>query len=97
MAGKTCRVSFRGADGIRHAVEVQAESVYEAAALGLKVLRRSDWIDVIGAGTRIDVEVHEPPVQHFLMYAQLMRWLEGAASSPAESLKRRKLKDMLAS
>ena len=95
MAGKTCRVSFRGSDGIRYGVEVQAESMYEAAALGLKALRRSDWIDVIGAGTRIDVEVHEPPVHHFVLYAQLMRWLEGATPSPAESLKRKKLREML--
>ena len=83
MPGKTCRVSFKDIDGIRHAAEVQANSLYEAAVLGLKALKRSDWTDFIGPGTRIDVEVIEPPVQHFLMYAQLQRSLEGGVKSPA--------------
>ena len=96
MAGKTCRVSFKDADGIGHAVEVQAESMYEAACLGLKALKQSDWIDSIGPGTRITVQVHEPPVEHFLMYAQLARWLDGATGNPADMLKKKRLKAMLA-
>jgi hypothetical protein len=97
MPGKTCRVSFKDIDGIRHAAEVQADSLYEAAVLGLKALKRSDWIDVIGPGTRIDVEVIEPPVRHFLMYAQLQRWLDGGAKSPAEAIQKKRLKELLAS
>src|SRR5438046_1020081 len=54
MAGKRCRVGFQDTDGVRHQTEVEAESLYEAAALGLKALKTSDWIDVIGPGTRID-------------------------------------------
>jgi hypothetical protein len=69
MPAKTCRVSFKDIDGIRHQAEVQADSLYEAAALGLKALKRSDWIDVIGPGTRIDIQVIQPPVEHFMMYA----------------------------
>ena len=96
MAGKTCRVSFKDADGIVHAVEVRADSMYEAACLGLKALKHSDWIERIGPGTRITVQVHEPPVEHFLMYAQLTRWLEGATANPADMLKKKQLKAMLA-
>ena len=97
MSAKPCRVSFRDPDGVRHAVDVVAESVYEAAVLALKAFNRSDWIDGIGTGTRIDIEVSEPPVQHFLMYGQLRSWLDGGAKSPAEMAKKRKLKEMLAS
>ena len=97
MTAKDCRVSFRDADGVRHQVEVQAESVYEAAVLALRAFKRSDWIDGIGTGTRIDIEVSEPPVQHFIIYGQLTRWLDGGAKSPAEMAKKRKLKEMLAS
>ena len=95
MAGKICRVSFKDADGILHAVEVQAETMYEAACLGLNALKRSDWIDTIGPGTRITVQVQEPPVEHFLMYAQLTRWLDGAAPNPSDMLKKKRLKAML--
>ena len=97
MTLKKCIVSFRDPDGVRHQVEVNAESVYEAAVLALKAFRRSEWIEAIGTGTRMDIEVAEPPVQHFIMYGQLTRWLEGGARSPAEMAKKRKLKQMLAS
>src|ERR1022692_2381983 len=55
MATKTCRVSFKDLDGIRHSAEVQAETLYEAAVLGLKALKNSEWIETVGAGTRIDI------------------------------------------
>jgi len=96
MAVKTCRVSFKDADGLVHAVEVTADSMYEAAVLGLKALKRSDWIDVIGPGTRITVAVLEPPVEHFVLYAQLQRWLDGGAKSPNEAVMKKRLKEMLA-
>lgn len=38
------RVTFKDADGIGHAVEVQAESMYEAAVQALKAMRRDTWI-----------------------------------------------------
>jgi hypothetical protein len=95
MPGKPCKVSFRDVNGIEHAATVTAESFYEAAVLGLRALKRSDWIEVIGPGTRITVQVHEPPVEHFLMFAQLTRWLEAGGKTPAEVLKRKKLKELL--
>jgi hypothetical protein len=97
MAAKTCRVSFRDVDCIRHQAEIQADTLYEAAALGLKALKKSDWIDVIGPGTRIDIQVLQPPVEHFMMYAQLMRWLDGGAKNPADAVRKKKLKELLAS
>ena len=97
MPAKTCRVSFKDLDGIRHSVEVQADTLYEAAVRGLKALKKSEWIETIGAGTRIDIEVMQPPVAHFLMYAQLMRWLDGGGTNPSEILKKKTLKQLLAS
>jgi|SRR5579863_2180425 hypothetical protein len=97
MPGRTCRVSLKDTDGIGHAVEVEADSMYEAAVLALKALKRDTWIHVIGPGTRITVQIHEPPVEHFMMYAQLTRWLDGGARSPSEAIRKKKLKEMLAS
>ena len=47
MALRTCTVSFTGPSGIRHSVEVTAESIYEAAALGVSALKKSGWCDAI--------------------------------------------------
>ena len=65
--------------------------------MGLKALKRSEWIDVIGPSTRLTVQVHEPPVEHFMMYAQLTTWLDGGAKSPADLMMKKRLKEMLAS
>ncbi len=46
---KSCRVSFTDDNGIEHGIEVMAESLYEAAALGLALLKKSGW-DVLGVG-----------------------------------------------
>jgi len=45
VALRTCTVSFLGPSGVRHSIEVTAESVYEAAALGVSALRNSGWAD----------------------------------------------------
>lgn len=97
MPEKTCRVSFEDAEGVEHAVEVLADSLFEAAGLGLTLLTKDGWV---GEGpsplTRIQVEVREPPVQHSLTVQQLRRWADGGATSPAERLKKERLKAMLA-
>ena len=38
----TCFVSFQDLDGVRHAVEVQAEVCMKAAVLGLAVFKKHD-------------------------------------------------------
>ena len=97
MAAKICRVAFTDLDDIRHSVELQADSLYEAAVLGLKALTKSDWIEAVAPGTRLEIQVLEPAAVHILMVAQLMRWLDGGARTPAEALKKKQLKSLLAS
>jgi len=96
MALKTCRVSFTDADGNAHLVRVQAESLYEAAVLGLGSLARPDWIDVIGPYTRITVRLDDSSVEHFVMFAQVAQWLARPAKAPAEHAKKKRLRDLLA-
>lgn len=95
VSAKNCRVTFKDLGGISHSVEVTADSVYEAAVLGLKALKRSEWVETIGPGTRLAIQVLEPPVEHFLYYAQLMTWLDGGATNPADVVKKKKLKLLL--
>ena len=96
MALRTCTVSFTGPSGIRHAVEVTAESIYEAAALGASALKNSGWADAIAPGTDLDVQVREPATFHRLTVQQIRRWCDGVAVSPDEALKKRRLKQLLA-
>jgi hypothetical protein len=53
-------VSFISPSGVRHSVDVSAESVYEAAAFGPSRLRRDEWADQIAPGTPIEITVREP-------------------------------------
>src|ERR1700730_7253074 len=95
MAPKTCTVSVTDASGSRHSVEVLAESLYEAAALGLKLLRDADWVDTLGPMTRLQLQVRAPAVMHEVTIQQLQRWLDGAPISPHEAVRKAKLKSIL--
>jgi hypothetical protein len=92
---RTCTVSFVGPAGVRHAVEVTAESVYEAAALGVSALRNSGWADAIAPGTELEILVREPATAHRLTVRQIQRWCDGVAVSPDETLKKRRLTQLL--
>ncbi len=76
-------------------MEVTAESLYEAAVVGLSLLRQDGWVTTIAPGTQLDVQVREPATSHSLTLAQLRRWVDGVAVSPDETLKKRKLKELL--
>jgi hypothetical protein len=47
---KTCRVSCVDPAGIEHAVELSANSLFEAVAQALRIFRDNDWIESIGRG-----------------------------------------------
>ncbi len=73
-----------------------AESIYEAAALGVSALRQSRWVDVIAPGTELEIQVREPATCHRLTVGQIIRWCNGVAVSPDETLRKRRLKQLLA-
>jgi hypothetical protein len=91
MPAKTCVVSFSGPTGIRHGVEVEADSLYEAAVLAVVRFRGATWGEAPGLGTTLDIEVREPSATHSLTLQQLEKWLAGVTASPAEASKKAKL------
>ena len=95
MPPKTCTVAVTDARGSRHSVDVLAESLFEAAALGLKLLCDDGWMDQPGPATRLEVQVKAPTVKHEVTVLQVQRWLEGASISPNEMVKKAKLKSIL--
>jgi hypothetical protein len=92
---RTCAVSFVDIRGIRHVAEVQAESLYEAAILGMQLLKADPWVEHVGPATVFDVEVREPAARHAITLQQIQRWLDGASVSPSEGVKKAKLKNLL--
>ena len=88
-------VSFADVRGIRHSVDVEAESLYEAAILGVTRFRKDPWIERVGDATVIEVEVREPATKHALSLNQIERWLSGVTANPSEASKKAKLKMML--
>jgi len=95
VSDRTCSVSFTDTRGIKHSVELTADSLFEAAARGLKMLRSGDWADPPGQSTILEIEVRNPGMKHTVSVQQLGRWLNGASSSPRESMKKIALRKLL--
>ena len=95
MSNRACAVSFKDARGIRHTADVEAESLFEAVVLAVKVFQRDPWLEKIGPATVLDVDVREPGTKHAISLSQVERWLDGATTSPNESVKKARLKMLL--
>jgi len=61
----------------------------------MSALRNSVWADAIALGTELEIQVREPATSHRLTVRQLQRWCDGVAVSPDETLKKRRLKQLL--
>src|SRR4029079_12422190 len=60
MPMRVCHVSFKSPTGITHGVDVEAETLYEAAGLGLARLKKDGWIEGLGPGSRLEIRLLEP-------------------------------------
>ena len=96
MGLRTCTVSYCDLKGVEHAIEVTADSLYEAVAQGLRVFRENDWIDEVGHGqTTISVVVRQPKVQHKVRVQDFERWLESQGRMSAEMSLKTRLRELL--
>ncbi len=83
-------------EGIEHAVEVVAASLYEAAVLALASFRRCGFADAtFGAATRLTVRVKGPEQQHTVSVGKLQSWLNDGAKSPSEQVEKERLRALL--
>ena len=83
---RTCSVTLTDTQGLRHSVDVTAESLFEAAATALAIFKKNGWTDPIGSAARLEVEVREPGVKHTVTVLQIQRWLQGATPSPTSAV-----------
>ena len=86
IAVRACVVIFAGERGVRHSVELTAETLYDAAAQALPIFKRSEWADVIGPNTELRVAVKNPETIHTVTPSQIRHWCDGVAVSPDEVL-----------
>jgi hypothetical protein len=92
---RLCTVSFKDPRGIRHSVDVEAESLFEAVVFAVSRFRKDPWAGQLGNGTVLDVDVREPSTTHSISLQQVERWLGGATGNPSDASKKAKLKMML--
>ena len=96
MPSRPCRVLFTDSEGLEHAVEVAAASLYEAAVMALAQFRRCGFADAsFGPGTRLTVRVKAPETEHVVSVGTLRKWLDGGGKSPNEHVAKKRLKEML--
>jgi hypothetical protein len=89
------KVACLDINGVEHAVEVTAETLYEPVAMGLAALRNTEWVADLGHGqTTITVSVRHPEVDKVRM-RDFESWLQSAAHSPAEMTLKTLLRKLL--
>jgi hypothetical protein len=89
-AVRTCTVSLRDVENVTHSVEVQAETLFEAAAAALAVFSAQSWAAAaLTAAAVLRIEVHSPAVVHTVPLGALERWRHSPSRSPKELLAKR--------
>ena len=88
----TCIVSYLDTSGIRHTVEVEAESLYEAAVLAIRTFKQHDCEP--GQAARLEVEVRSS-ITHTITPMRVQEWLNGGAKSPKEAVIKERLRGLL--
>jgi hypothetical protein len=94
---QVCTVSFADSEGVEHAVQVSAASLYEAAVMAMAEFRRGGFADAnFGPATRLTICVKAPEAKHAVSVGKVEAWLDGGARSPTERLEKNRLKQLLA-
>jgi hypothetical protein len=64
--------------------------------LAVSAFRKAGWVEEVpGIGSCLEIEVREPAVKHTVTLAQLQRWANGATKSPAERIRRERMRQLL--
>ena len=90
---RSCTVAYQDLDGITHSVDVTAETLYEAAILGMNALNVPRWHD--NPNLKIQVRVRQPETNHEVWNSALSAWLARAANSPKEQALKARLRELV--
>jgi len=90
-----CLVSFTDTNNIRHAVEVAASTLYEAATLAMAEFRRCGFTEnAPGPATRLTVTVKGPSTSHEVQWGKVETWIQ-SAGKPNEQTMKTRLRELL--
>jgi hypothetical protein len=96
MSVRSCKVTIQDLEGVTHTVEVTAETLYEAVALGMAAIRTDKWVTGIAQGLNpVKVRVTNVPVEHEVKIMDFTQWLERAGGSPREIVDRKRIRSIL--
>ena len=85
-------VSYLDVSGVRLGVEVNAESLYEAAVLAVRTLEEHDCAP--GDMSQLEIEVRTT-VKHIVTLKRVKEWLHGGAKNPKEAVVKERLRQMI--
>ena len=89
-AVRSCRVTITDPQGASHAVDVQATTLFEAAAAALAAFRQQGWAtDALTPRAILRVEVRLPPIVYDVPIQAVERWLQSSSSSPREMIRKK--------
>ena len=89
-------MSFVDAEGVEHAVELDARTLYEAVGLAINRFRRCEHVQYDPKGLHeFTVESREPGTEHRLTRNMFDAWLRRPGGSPADVARKSRLKELL--
>jgi hypothetical protein len=87
-----CIVSYVDIEGLRHSVEVEAESLYEAVVLAVRTFKQHHCEP--GEQSKIEVEIRSS-ITHTVTLKKIHSWLQGGAKSPKEAVTKERLRELI--
>jgi hypothetical protein len=96
MSVRFCKVTIQDLNGVTHAVNVTAATLYEAVALGVAAIRTDEWVTDIAQGLNaVKVQVTNVSVEHEVKMMDFTKWLDRANGSPREMIERKRIRSIL--
>ena len=75
---RSCSVSFTDSEGVTHAVEITASTLYEAAVIAMAGFRRHGFANAtFGPATNLNVRVKAPEAAHVVSVGKVKASLDG--------------------
>ena len=95
--GTRCRVSYLDSRNVEHAVDVTADSLFEAAAVAVRAFREGALVEELPVpGTELRITVSPLPVEHRVRLQRVEQWAQtGTVKSPVEMLRRERVLELV--
>ncbi len=95
--GTRCRVRYLDSRSVEHAVDVTADSLFEAAAVAVRAFREGALVEELPVpGTELRITVSTLPVEHKVRLQRVEQSAQiGTVKSPVEMLRRERIRELL--